>query len=111
MKIKPAHRRALAHLKRRDWDKAHAIVMGLRDKLAFRIHGLLHRIEGDLDNARYWYDKAGVRFSESKTFASEIAEIAKALTTRPRAAAAPQTDTRRSPPKRSGSRRSRAQLS
>jgi hypothetical protein len=108
MKIKPAHRRALAYLKRRDWDKAHEIVMGLRDKLAFRIHGLVHRIEGDLDYARYWYDKAGVQFSKSKTSASEIKEIAAALTTRPRAAAAPRTGTRRSPPKRSGSRRSRA---
>ncbi len=48
------HRQVLAHLRRNEWDKAHAIVMGMRDKLAFRIHGLLHRIEGDLDNARYW---------------------------------------------------------
>jgi hypothetical protein len=108
MTVKPDHRQALAYLKRKDWDKAHAIVMGLRDQLAFRIHGLLHRIEGDLDNARYWYDRAGVQFSKSKTFASEIGEIAKALATRPRAAAVPRTNTRRSPPKRSGSRRSRA---
>ncbi len=104
MMIKPAHRRALAHLKRRDWDKAHAIVMGMRDKLAFRIHGLLHRIEGDVENARYWYDKAGVPFK--KNTASEIKEIAKMLAAG--AAAAPRTGTRRSPPKRSGSLRSRA---
>jgi len=104
--IKPAHRRALAHLKRRDWNKAHAIVMGMRDKLAFRIHGLLHRIEGDFDNARYWYDRAGAPFSKSA--ASEIKEIAAVLTTRSRVASATRTGTRRSPPKRSGSRRSRA---
>jgi hypothetical protein len=109
MTIKPAHRRALAHLKRRDWDKAHSIVMGMRDKLAFRIHGLLHRIEGDFDNARYWYDRAGVPFS--KIAASEIEEIAAVVerrATRPSAAAATRTGTRRSPLKRSGSRRSRA---
>src|SRR5712691_3908874 len=108
MTIKPDHRRALACLKRRDWDKAHAIVMEMRDKLAFRIHGLVHRIEGDSENARYWYDRAGVRFSKSKTSSSEIEEIAAVLATRPRAAAATRTGTRHSPPKRSGSRRSRA---
>ena len=52
------HRKVLTHLRRNEWDRAHAIVMGMRDKLAFRIHGLLHRIEGDLDNARYWYARA-----------------------------------------------------
>ena len=103
------HRKALSHLRRNEWDKAHAIVMGMRDKLAFRIHGLLHRIEGDLDNARYWYDRAGVLFGKSA--ASEIKEIAAVLERRApatRAAAATRTGTRRSRPTRSGSRRSRA---
>lgn len=108
MTIKPAHRRALAHLRRHDWGKAHEIVMGLRDKLAFRLHGLVHLIEGDSENARYWYDRAGVEFSESGSFESEIDEIAKVLTNRPRGAAATRTGTRRSRPRRSGSRRSRA---
>jgi len=105
------HRKALSHLRKNEWDKAHAIVMGMRDKLAFRIHGLLHRIEGDLDNARYWYDRAGVPFTKSKSAASEIEEIAAVLersATRSRAAAATRTGTRRSRQKRSGSRRSRA---
>ena len=106
------HRKVLSHLRKNEWDKAHAIVMGMRDKLAFRIHGLLHWIEGDLDNARYWYDRAGVPFGNSKR-ASEIREIAEVLerrtpVTRPRASAAPRTGTRRSPRRRSGSRRSRA---
>jgi hypothetical protein len=73
------HRRALSHLRKSEWDKAHAIVMGMRDKLAFRIHGLVHRIEGDLDNARYWYDKAGVPFSKSKKVSAELDEIESAL--------------------------------
>ncbi len=103
------HRKALSHLRKNEWDKAHAIVMGMRDKLAFRIHGLLHRIEGDLDNARYWYDRAGVPFGKSA--ASEIEEIAAVLersATRSSAAAAPRTGIPRSRPTRSGSRRSRA---
>jgi hypothetical protein len=105
------HRKVLTHLRRNEWDKAHAIVMGMRDKLAFRIHGLLHRIEGDLDNARYWYARAAVAFAKSKSAASEIDEIAVVLRRRARAtrvAAATRTGTRRSPPRRSGSRRSRA---
>ena len=107
------HSRVLSHLRKNEWDKAHAIVMGMRDKLAFRIHGLLHRIEGDLDNARYWYDRATVPFSKSKSSASEIEEIAAALerrnrVTRPRASSATRTGTRRSRQRRSGSRRSLA---
>ena len=103
------HRKALSHLRKSEWDKAHAIVMGMRDKLAFRIHGLLHRIEGDLDNARYWYDRSGVPFGKSA--ASEIEEIAAVLEHRApatRAGAATRTGTPRSRPRRSGSRRSRA---
>jgi hypothetical protein len=73
------HRRALAHMRKREWNEAHAIVMGMRDKLAFRIHGLVHRIEGDLDNARYWYERAGVNFSRSKSVARELKEIEAAL--------------------------------
>jgi len=53
--------------------------MDMRDKLAFRMHGLLHRIEGDLDNARYWYDRAAVPFGKSRSAASEIEEIAAVL--------------------------------
>ncbi len=69
------HLQALAHLRNQEWDKAHRIVMHLRDKLAYRIHGLLHRIEGDLDNARYWYDRAGTPFSKSDNVAQEIEDI------------------------------------
>ena len=105
------HRRVLSHLRRNEWNKAHAIVMGMRDKLAFRIHGLVHRIEGDLVNARYWYDRAAVPFSKSRSAASEIEEIAAVLRRRapaPRVAAATRTGTRRPPRRRSGSRRSLA---
>jgi|SRR5713101_2239672 len=107
------HRRVLSHLRKSEWNKAHAIVMGMRDKLAFRIHGLVHRIEGDLDNARYWYDRASVPFRKSKSAASEIEEIAALLErrtpiTRRRASSATRTGIRRSRRRRSGSRRSRA---
>src|SRR2546425_12796378 len=92
------HRRVLSHLRKSEWNKAHEIVMGMRDRLAFRIHGLVHRIEGDLDNARYWYDRAGAPFRKSKSAAAEIEEIAAVLklrATATRDAGAPRKGTRR----------------
>ena len=44
------------------WDAAHEIVQDLSSPEAARIHGYLHRIEGDDGNASYWYNRAGVQF-------------------------------------------------
>jgi hypothetical protein len=41
-----------------DWDRAHQIVQTSDSREAARVHALLHRIEGDLSNARYWYRRA-----------------------------------------------------
>ena len=73
------HRKVLSLLRRNEWDKAHAIVMRMRDKLAFRIHGLLHRIEGDLDNARYWYRRTTREFPGAAAVQREIAAARLAL--------------------------------
>ena len=40
------------------WDKAHAIVMDEGGKDCAWVHAYLHRVEGDLGNARYWYRQA-----------------------------------------------------
>ena len=42
-----------------DWDKAHGIVMGEEGADAAWVHAYLHRVEGDLPNAGYWYRAAG----------------------------------------------------
>jgi hypothetical protein len=42
-----------------DWDKAHKIVMEEEGAEAAWVHAYLHRVEGDLPNARYWYRTAG----------------------------------------------------
>ena len=42
-----------------DWDKAHGIVMKEESRDAAWVHAYLHRVEGDLDNAGYWYRQAG----------------------------------------------------
>jgi hypothetical protein len=41
-----------------DWDKAHGIVMKEESRDAAWVHAYLHRVEGDLDNAGYWYRRA-----------------------------------------------------
>jgi hypothetical protein len=42
------------------WDTAHKIVMDEGGKDCARVHAHLHRVEGDQENARYWYRRAGV---------------------------------------------------
>jgi hypothetical protein len=44
---------------RDDWDAAHKIVMDESGKDCAWVHAYLHRREGDLDNAGYWYKQAG----------------------------------------------------
>jgi hypothetical protein len=41
-----------------DWEKAHKIVMDQETADAAWVHAYLHRVEGDLPNARYWYAQA-----------------------------------------------------
>jgi hypothetical protein len=42
-----------------DWDKAHHIVMSGEGADCAWVHAYLHRVEGDLGNAGYWYRRAG----------------------------------------------------
>jgi hypothetical protein len=42
-----------------DWDKSHTIIQDVADKNASWIHAYLHKKEGDIGNADYWYNKAG----------------------------------------------------
>ena len=42
-----------------DWNKAHSVIQDVEDKTAAWIHAYLHRKEGDIGNADYWYRRAG----------------------------------------------------
>lgn len=42
-----------------DWDRAHTIVQDESSRDAAWVHAYLHRVEGDLGNAGYWYRQAG----------------------------------------------------
>lgn len=58
--MKNTHRQALQLIQNGKWDAAHRLVQDYYDPLSCHIHGYLHRIEGDLSNARYWYQRAGL---------------------------------------------------
>jgi hypothetical protein len=49
---------ALWHDARGDWDRAHAIAQDIEDEQGSLVHAYLHRKEGDLSNASYWYRRA-----------------------------------------------------
>jgi hypothetical protein len=42
-----------------NWERAHSIVMDDPGKDCAWVHAYLHRAEGDLANAKYWYRQAG----------------------------------------------------
>jgi hypothetical protein len=50
---------ALWLLKAGHWHKAHDLCQDIPDPAGAWIHAHLHRHEGDLDNAGYWYQRAG----------------------------------------------------
>lgn len=50
---------ALWHDARGDWDAAHTVAQDVSDPDGAWVHAYLHRKEGDLGNAAYWYRRAG----------------------------------------------------
>lgn len=53
------HLKALWHDARGNWEQSHNIIQDIDDTNAAWIHAYLHRKEGDIWNADYWYRKAG----------------------------------------------------
>tara|TARA_B100000787_G_C16070694_1_gene239796 strand:+ start:19 stop:267 length:249 start_codon:yes stop_codon:yes gene_type:complete len=47
------------------WDEAHKIVQELKTPKAQWIHAVLHKIEGDESNSRYWYSRSSIETYES----------------------------------------------
>ena len=62
------------------WAEAHEIVQTDEEsELACWIHAVLHRQEGDLSNARYWYARCGRKLREAVSPEDELREIQAAL--------------------------------
>ena len=64
------------------WDAAHELVQQHEDDAtASWIHAVLHKIEGDLGNARYWYQRADRLDHVDDEPRAELAAIRAELTT------------------------------
>lgn len=55
----PIALQAMWYDKKGDWHKAHDTVQNASDVDSAWVHAYLHRKEGDLSNARYWYQRSG----------------------------------------------------
>jgi len=47
-----------------NWDKAHETVQDIEHEYSYWIHANLHREQGDISNAKYWYRRAKKDYSE-----------------------------------------------
>ena len=61
-----------------DWTRAHEAAQRQEDAAGAWVHAYLHRKEGDLENARYWYRRAA-KPATSAPLESEWETIGKAL--------------------------------
>jgi hypothetical protein len=69
---------ALWHARKGDWHKAHVLAQAEDDAVGAWVHAYLHRVEGDLGNAAYWYRRAAQPVSDAP-LAEEWRSIAAAL--------------------------------
>lgn len=54
---------AVGHALSGDWNKAHAIAQRHEgDPTADWLHAVLHKIDGDATNARYWYARTDIEY-------------------------------------------------
>ncbi len=70
--------KAMWHAAKDEWETAHGLAQSDDSAESAWVHAHLHRIEGDLDNAGYWYNRAG-RPKSDAPLKDEWAEIVGAL--------------------------------
>ena len=61
-----------------NWDEAHKLAQAQKDETGAWVHAYLHRVEGDLRNAGYWYRNSN-KPECTAPLAEEWADIASAL--------------------------------
>ena len=79
---KDALARALDLLTAGNWQEAHTIVQNEKSTLAAWLHGIVHILEGDLDNARGWYGRAEREFPGGDAAQAEISAARRAISER-----------------------------
>jgi hypothetical protein len=73
-------RQAVEFLEKGDWNAAHEIVQKDEESpLACWAHGIVHLMEGDLPNARYWYREAKRSFPANPSVSEEISALRNSL--------------------------------
>ena len=73
-------RTALRLLQDGDWRAAHLIVQDDEDSpLSCWAHGIVHLMEGDAANARYWYRRAGRVLPPHPSIPDEVAALSASL--------------------------------
>ena len=78
----PPLEKAIQLLGSGNWQEAHVIAQADDSAHGCWIHGLVHWLEGDRTNARYWYRRAGRSFPPPGDVAHEIAALETSLATR-----------------------------
>ncbi len=58
--MKCDHVKVLDLAREGSWDEAHKLVQQYSDELSCLIHAYLHRVDGNISNAKYWYKRVGV---------------------------------------------------
>ncbi len=71
--------RSLWYLKKGDWDRAHDVLQEEDSKETAWVHGYLHKIEGDVENAKYWYRQAGRKWRKDVGLEEELRELIESL--------------------------------
>ena len=63
----------------KDWHGAHLIAQDSEHPAANWLHAVLHKIEGDAGNSRYWYARAGKNYEDFPDANDELQAIATLL--------------------------------
>jgi hypothetical protein len=73
--------RALWHAAQGHWDTAHKLVQDDPSSDSAWVHAYLHRVEGDIGNAHYWYHQAGKKPATGVSLEQELESLIEALDT------------------------------
>lgn len=63
-----------------EWDQSHKIAQDYSDSTANWIHAVLHKIEGDVWNSKYWYARThGKKYEDFSDAREELIAIQNSL--------------------------------
>ena len=74
--------KVVRYLETGEWKAAHLLVQKDASSLGCWAHGIVHLVEGDLDNAKYWYRRAHRALPDGNTASAEIAALKATLSDR-----------------------------